>query len=304
MAELGVALGGGGARGLAHIGVLKVLEREKIKIQAITGCSMGAIVGGLYAYLGEAQKVEDFIREILNSPKIKELGLDQLSENKNTDKGFFEQFFDFIDIRFKAVQSLGRLSFFDEETTNIIFDFMPDVPIEELPIPFSAIATDLVSGHEVNFTSGNLREVLKASAAIPGIFPPVEIDHYLLVDGSASESVPAGKVKEIGADRVLAVNVSRDITIFEKPKNLIEILFRAEDITSHQLSQIRLKEADLVITPRVQNLSWVDFDKIDYLVAAGEIAALENLEDIENLANRNSYLLEMEQFIKRLRGNI
>ena len=304
MAELGLALGGGGARGLAHIGVLKVLEKEKIKLQAITGCSMGAIVGGLYAYFGNSQKVEEFFREMLSSPKIKELGLESLSESKGADKSFFEQFFDFIDIRFKAVKSLGRLSFFDEETTAKIFEFIPDVPIEELSIPFSAIATDLVTGHEINFTQGSLRQVLRASGAIPGIFPPVKIDHYLLVDGSASESVPAGKVKEIGADRVLAVNVSRDISIFEEPKNVIEILFRTEDITSHQLSQIRLKEADLVITPQVQNLSWVDFDKMDYLVAAGEIVALENLDEIENLANRNSYILEMEQFIKRLKGII
>ncbi len=302
MAELGLALGGGGARGLAHIGVLKILEKEKIGIQAITGCSMGAIVGGLYAYLGEAQKVEDFIRDILHSPKIKELGLEALTEEGSPDKSFFEQFFDFVDVRLKAIKSLGRLSFFDEETTQQIFELLPDVPIEELPIPFSAIATDLVTGSEINFTTGSLRKVLQASAAIPGIFPPVKIDNFLLVDGSASESVPAGKVKEIGADRVLAVNVSRDIRLFEEPQNLIEILFRTEDITSYQLSQIRLKEADLVISPKVKELSWVDFDKFDYLIAAGEIVTLENIDEIRSLANRNAYLLEMEQFLKRLKG--
>ncbi|MCD6374349.1 MAG: patatin-like phospholipase family protein [Caldisericaceae bacterium] len=304
MAELGLALGGGGARGLAHIGVLKVLEKEKIKIQAITGCSMGAIVGGLYAYFGSAQKVEDFIRDILHSPKIKELGLEELSENGSVDKSFFEQFFDFVDVRLKAIKSLSRLSYFDQKTTDKIFSFIPDVPIEELPIPISAIATDLVTGAEVNFTTGSLRKVIQASAAVPGIFPPVKIEEYLLVDGSASESVPAGKVKEIGADRVLAVNVSRDIKIFTEPSNLIEILFRSEDITSYQLSQIRLKEADLVVTPKVRDLSWVDFDKIDYLVAAGKIAALEHIEEIRALANRNAYLLEMEQFLKRLKGII
>ncbi len=302
MPELGLALGGGGARGLAHVGVLKVLEREKIDIQAITGCSMGAIVGGLYAYLGSAQKVDEFFQDVLNSSLMQDLGLKELSETREANKTFFEQFFDFIDIRFKAIKSLGRLSFFDEEVTDKIFAFIPDVPIEDLPIPFSAIATDLVTGHEINFTKGSLRQVLKASGAIPGIFPPVKIEHYMLVDGSASESVPAGRVKEIGADRVLAVNVSRDIKIFEEPKNVLEILFRTEDITSYQLSQIRLKEADLIISPRVQHLSWVDFDKINFLIAAGEIAALENLEEIVNLANRNSYLLEVEQFIKRLKG--
>ncbi len=302
MAELGLALGGGGARGLAHIGVLKVLEREKIKIQAITGCSMGSIIGGLYAYFGEAQKVQEFVHEVFSSPVMEELGFKDFGEGQSPDKSYFEQFFDFVEIRLKAIKSLGRLSFFDEESTEKLFNLIPDVPIEELPIKFSAIATDLISGAEVNFTEGSLRQVLRASSAIPGIFPPVRLDSYYLVDGSASESVPAGKVREIGADRVLAVNVSRNISIYTPPKNLIEILFRTEDITSHQLSLIRLKEADLVIQPEVHELSWVDFDKVDYLIASGEIAALENIEEIRNLATRNSYLLEIEQFLKRIKG--
>ncbi|NOX89281.1 MAG: patatin-like phospholipase family protein [Calditrichaeota bacterium] len=303
MSQLGLALGGGGARGLAHIGVLKVLERERVEVHSITGCSMGAIVGGLYAYFGEAQKVEDFIFETLSQPGFRELGFDSLNQDgEKPDKSYFEQFFDFIEIRLQAIKSLGRLSYFDEETTSAIFEVIPDVPVEDLSIHFSAVATDLISGEEINFVRGSLREIVRASAAIPGIFPPVKIDDYLLVDGSASESVPAGKVREIGADRVLAVNVSRSIKIYKEPQNIIEILFRAEDITSFHLSKIRLREADLVINPNVKDLSWVDFDKAHYIIAAGEIAVLESLEEIRKLANRNSYLLEIEQYIKKLKG--
>ncbi len=302
MAHLGLALGGGGARGLAHIGVLKVLEREHIKIQAITGCSMGSIVGALYAYLGQAQKVEEVIHQTLHSSFIRKLGLQSLSEEQEpaSAKNYFEQFFDLISVRLQAVKALGRTSYFDEETTEKIFEIIPDIPIEELPIPFSAIATDLVSGNEINIDKGSLRLAVRASSAIPGVFPPVQIDDYLLVDGSASESVPAGRVREIGADRVLAVDVTRDIKIFQEPQNILEILLRTEDITSFHLSKIRLKEADLVIHPKVKEYSWVDFDKTDIIIAAGEIATLENLEEIKKLANRNSYLLELEQYLKRL----
>ena len=302
MSHLGLALGGGGARGLAHIGVLKVLEREHIQLQAITGCSMGSIVGGLYAYYGNAKKVEEIIHDILHSPLIKKLGLEALSEEQETSspKNYFEQFFDFISVRLQAVKALGRTSYFDEETTEKIFEIIPDVPIEELPVPFSAIATDLVSGNEINFDKGSLRQAIRASSAIPGVFPPVEIDDYLLVDGSASESVPAGRVREIGADRVLAVDVTRDISIFKEPQNVLEVLLRTEDITSFHLSKIRLKEADLVIHPKVKEYSWVDFDRTDVIIAAGEIAALENIEEIKKLAHRNSYLLELEQYLKRL----
>ena len=302
MSHLGLALGGGGARGLAHIGVLKVLEREHIKIQAITGCSMGSIVGGLYAYHGDAQKVEQIIHEILHSPLIKKLGLEALSEEQETSspKNYFEQFFDFISVRLQAVKALGRTAYFDEETTEKIFEVIPDVPIEDLPIPFSAIATDLVSGNEINFDKGSLRQAIRASSAIPGVFPPVEMDDFLLVDGSASESVPAGRVREIGSDRVLAVDVTKDIKVFQEPHNILEILLRTEDITSFHLSRIRLKEADLAIHPRVKEYTWVDFDQTDVIIAAGEIAALENLKEIKKLAHRNSYLLELEQYLKRL----
>lgn len=301
MAELGLALGGGGARGLAHIGVLKVLERERIHLQAITGCSMGSVVGGLYAYYGNAQKVHDLITQFIKSPFVEKLGLDSLKEDKiDSPKTFFEQFFDFVEIRLQAVKALGRTSYFDEETTRQIFEIIPDVPIEELPIPFSAIATDLISGNEINFCKGSLRDAVRASSSIPGIFPPVAIDDYLLVDGSASESVPAGRVREIGANRVLAVDVTKDINVFKEPNNILEILLRTESITSFQLSKIRLKEADLVIHPHVKQFSWVDFDQANIIINAGEIATLENLEEIKKLANRNSYLVELEHYIKRL----
>jgi len=237
----------------------------------------------------------------MKSSVVEKLGLDSLKENKDgSPKSSFEQFFDLIEVRLQAIKALGSTSYFDEEVTKEIFQIIPDALIEDLPIPFSAIATDLISGNEINFTHGSLREAIRASSAIPGIFPPVQIDDYLLVDGSASESVPAGRVREIGADRVLAVDVTRDIKIFTHPNNILEILLRTEDITSYHLSKIRLKEADLVIHPNVKNYSWVDFDQAKVLIAAGEIAALQNLEEIRKLAHRNSYLIELEQYLKRL----
>lgn len=303
MSNFGLALGGGGARGLAHIGALKVLDEENIKIHSITGCSMGAIVGGLYAYYGNAKEVEDFIYNATKHPKFIELGTDKLKENnKKTEKSYFEQFFDYIGTRIQALKALNRLAYFDVELTNEIYQMIPDVPIENLKIKFSAIATDLLSGEEINFTKGNLRQVIKASSAIPGIFPPVRLDNYLLIDGSASESVPAGKVREIGADRVLGVDVTRCIKTIDQPQNVFEILYRAEDITSFHLSVLRLREADLVIRPQVRHLSWADFDQASQIIAFGERATKENLAEINKLVNRNSYLLELEHYNKKLKG--
>ena len=303
MSKLGLALGGGGARGFAHIGVLKVLDEENIQINSIAGCSMGAIVGGLYAYFGNAAPVEEFIFKAVNDPKFEKLGMDSFNENKNApDKNYFEQFFGYIENRFNAIKALGSLSYFNEEVTEEIYQMIPDVPIENLKINFSAIATDLKSGEEINFTKGSLREAIRASSAVPGIYPPVKINDFLLVDGSASESVPVGKVREIGADRVLAVDVTKNIKVVKQTKNIFDILYRTEDITSYHLSLIRLKEADLVISPHVKKLSWADFDKAGEIIKYGENAARENLDKIKKLVNRNSYLLEIEQYIKKLKG--
>lgn len=304
MSKLGLAFGGGGARGLAHIGVLKYLDAENIKIQAIAGCSMGALIGGLYCYYGDAKQVEDFIYRAIKHPKFIELGIDKLNDNnKKPDKSYFEQFFDYIGTRVQALKALNRLSYFDEKVTEEIYQIIPDIPIENLKIKFSAIATDLLSGEEINFTRGSLRDVIRASSAIPGIFPPVKHQNYFFIDGSASESVPAGKVREIGADRVLAVDVTRCIKTIEQPQNIFDVLYRAEDITSFKLSVLRLREADLVIRPQVRHLTWADFDKAEEIISAGETTAKENIDEIKKLINRNSYLLEIEHYIKKLKGD-
>jgi len=302
MLKLGLALGGGGARGFAHIGVLKALEKEGIEVTAISGCSMGAIIGGLYAYYGDALKVETHVLKSLNNPIFDELPFDEFREDKSiSDKSYFDQFTEFIGFRIQAIKSLTNLSFLNEETTAKIYTGLPETKIENLKIKFSATATDLLSGDEINFTKGSFKKILRASSAIPSLLPPIEYKGFYLVDGSASESVPAGRVREIGADRVLAVNVTRCIKTIDKPESILDVLYRTEDITSFHLSKERLLEADFVIRPKLEKLSWADFDKVKTFIKKGEEAVRNNIEEIRKLANRNSYLLEFEQYIKKLR---
>ncbi len=301
MTKLGLALGGGGARGLAHIGVLKSLEKEGIKIYAITGCSMGAIVGGLYAYYGNGKDVQRHMLKILQNPKLKDLQLGDLLENSSdSNKNIIDEIIQYVGLRITAFKSLQNISFFSQEITDEIYLGIPDVKIEDLKIKFSAIATDLISGEEINFTRGSLRDAIRASSAIPGFFPPVQINDFYLVDGSASESVPVSKVREIGADRVLAVDVTHTLKRIDKPVNVVDVLNRAEDITSYHLSKERLKSADLVIRPKVRKLSWADFRKVEKIISKGEEAVNNKTEEIRKLVNRNSYLLEIEKYIKKL----
>jgi NTE family protein len=302
VSKLGIALGGGGARGLAHIGVLRTLEKNKIKIHSVTGCSMGAIIGGLYAHYGNIDEVEKFIESVLSNPRFKELGISKLSESKGAlDKNFLEQLFDFIEVRFKAFKSLSSLSYFEEDEAEEMFGVIPDVPIENLKLKFSAVATDLITGEEINFTSGSLRTAIKASSAIPGIFPPVKYKNYLLVDGYTSETVPATKLKELGADRVLAVDVMRQLKYSKVPENIIDLLYRTEDITSYHLALLKLQEADLVIHPDIKNLSWADFERAGEIIKAGELAAIENLYEIKKLVNRFPLTLWFFKFMRLLK---
>ncbi len=302
MAKLGLVLGGGGARGLAHIGVLKALDEYAIKISAITGCSMGAIIGGLYAYFENALQVEEFILDAMKNPEFARLDIESLSDNmQSINKSSLEKLGEYIKTRIHAISAFGRLSYFDSGAADDIYNAIPDIPVENLKIPFSAVATDLISGEEINFTSGSLRMIIKASSAIPGVFPPVGIGDYLLVDGSASESVPARKVKEIGADRVLAVDVTKSLKISKPVNNILDVLYRTEDVTSYQLSKIRLTEADLVISPQVKELSWADFDRAKEIIELGETAAKENLDRIKRLLSAGSYSLKLRRYLRKFK---
>jgi len=297
MIKIGLALGGGGARGLAHIGVLKVLEKEKVNIYAITGCSMGSVIGALYAYFKSALAVEEKMLHIIESTNLDNYGFRSLEENSKVKKHSITNLIDVINARFHALLALKNQSYFNEETTEEIFSVFPDTPIENLKIKFSAIATDLISGEEINLTRGNLRTVIKASSAIPGIFPPVKINNMLLVDGAASESVPVRKVKELGAERIIAVDVTKCLKNAQPPSNLIEILYRSQDITSFHLSKERLSGADLIIKPEVRELNWTDFEKVKEIIKAGEIAAENVLEEIRNIEKQNLFFVKLRRKI-------
>ncbi len=303
MAKLGLALGGGGARGLAHIGVLKVLEENKINVSAISGCSMGAVIGALYAHYKDAKEVEKIILDLIENTDFKKLGFDLWQDKKtNGEFNLLDNFSDYLKVRYQLFKSLNRLSYFEEDISEKLFSFLPDITLKELKIKYSAIATDLISGKEVNFTSGSLRKVVRASSAIPAIFPPVKIENKLLVDGAASESVPVNSVRTLGADRVLSVDVTRSLHSQKKPENIFDLLYRVEDITSYHLSKIRLENSDLTIHPSVKNLDWSEFVNARSIINEGERAARENLSEIKTLVDKNYYLLEMEHFVKKLKG--
>jgi len=185
--KIGLVLSGGGARGLAHIGVLKVFERENISFDYIAGTSMGAILGAAYASGKTVEEIEDVA---LNFSRRSELiKLLDLSPRK---RGLLEGH--------KVREFLGR--FFGDITT-----------FEQLQIPMSINAVDLWTGKEIVFTRGELLPALYASSAIPGIFSPVSFQNYFLVDGGVLNNLPVDRAREMGADFIIAVNVHSELTM-------------------------------------------------------------------------------------------
>jgi len=282
--KIGLALGGGGARGLAHIGVLKVFEREKIPIYHITGCSIGAIIGGAYAYFSNIEKTEQFIRNLINSPTIKKLNLESFSNveyrNPTTHLNYY---LNTLKRYFSMLKTMGKTSIYDEALISELFKLFPDAPIENLPVRFACIATDLISGREIVINEGSLRKAVIASSSIPGIFPPVEIDNQLLIDGAATDSIPVQIVRGQGVQYVFAVDVTRCLEDRDELDNGLKILYRSEDIVTYHLTQERLAGADLIIRPKVRHFSWAAINQIDKIIKAGEDAAEEVLPAIEHI---------------------
>ncbi len=280
--KIGLALGGGGARGFAHIGVLKVMEKEHIPIDQITGCSIGAIIGGLYAYFRSVEKVEAFIREIIKKPIFKELNLDVFSP---AEQDTFMHTFLKLKRFYTLIKSIKTQSVFEPEIIEKVYEPFPDVPIETLPIPFATIATDLISGREIVINRGSLKTAIMASAAIPGVFPPVPLEDMLLIDGAASDSIPVNVVRGQGVKFVVAVDVSHCLGDVQELDTGLQIVQRADEIVSFHLSRQRLSGADLIIRPAVRHYSWADVRKMKEIILAGEEAAMEQLNILKRFAN-------------------
>ena len=276
--NIGIALGGGGVRGLANIGVLKAMEESGIKPDVISGTSMGAIVGALYADTLSASGTESTIRGVLSSEEfirqVQKLG--SLSGGTDMDRGFFEKMFDTAKKGYAFYRFMTKDSVVSQAAYEQIEKLVPEKNFSDLKLRFACIALDLVSGNTVIFRSGSLRTAIRASSAVPGVLPPVGMDGRMYVDGGWAESVPISAVKQLGAHFIIASDVTRDITAIEAKtdlKNSMDIMLRANDIVRSSMNMLRTKEADFVIHPEVGDAPWSAFENLDAYITSGYKAA-------------------------------
>ncbi|KKR10480.1 MAG: putative esterase of the alpha-beta hydrolase superfamily [Parcubacteria group bacterium GW2011_GWA2_39_18] len=255
--KIGLALGGGGARGLAHIGVIKALEAAGMQINYISGTSMGALVGGFYALTKDIYLLENLFLNL----KRKDI-------------------FSTKDVLRKKSGALFR----DEPVMRLLESAFKDKKFDDCIIPFKAIATDVSNGDEVVMESGSLLEAIRASISLPLIFSPVKVENRILMDGGFVNPVPADVVKNMGAEVVVAVDVSSKwLNITEKEVNFSNMYSIVSDVLStieYQISKKNLEKADIVIRPLVLGRSWIDFDHSREIIKAGEDEVKYSLKEL------------------------
>lgn len=279
--KIGLVLSGGGARGFCHIGVIKVLDRLNIPVDYISGTSMGAIVGGLYASGLPVDEIEELIKKVdWNEVFSDDISREDKTFHQKVDEGraFIKLNMGFKDGKLalpKAVIQGQNLTLMMRSltinTTNI-HDF------DKLPIPFRAVAADIATGRPYIIRQGNLASAMRASMSVPGFFPPVESpDGTLLVDGGMSKNLPIDVVKAMGAEIVIAVNIPTVLKKKDELDSIFDLLIQTIDILVEQNSDLQLKlldkGKDILIEPQMGDMSSMDFDRSAYAVEAGTNAA-------------------------------
>jgi len=251
--KIALVLGGGAARGFAHIGVIRALEQEKIPIDMIVGTSVGSLIGAIYASNANSFELE-WTAFSLERDHVIDYTILSAFTGMGLVKG--DKLEDFVKAK------------------------IPVANIEDLKLPFAAIATDLNRGTRVVLDHGSVAKAVHASSAIPGVFNPVDHQGKLLVDGGVVENLPSSVARERGADIVIAVDISENVINFNIT-NLIDVMLQAVTIMSSENVKYTRKNADVLITPAVGDVGMLDFSQKKRCMQAGIEAAQKAMPDIK-----------------------
>ncbi len=285
--KVGVALSGGGAKGLAHIGALEMLVKEGIKIDAVAGTSIGAVVGAVYALNPDIEFLKKKAEELVSSDAFKELGLDKFSKERG---GWLATLKNRLKDSIAIAESFFKSSLIPLDKTEKVFkDIFEDRKFSETKIPFATVALDLISGEDVIMKEGYLWQAVQASAAIPGIFPVVKKDGMMLVDGGVTANVPINALFELGVDVVIAVIFGKQPSPPGDYNTAIEVILRSDELAKFKLFRLLLDRADVVVEIDVKELHWTNFSELDFCIQRGKEAVLKKIDKIRYVTSRFYY---------------
>jgi len=285
--KIGLALASGGARGVAHIGVLQVLHQKKIPIHTIAGSSAGAIIGAMYAATLDPDWVEKRFREYLNSEKFMEVGTHHLRKGSQGEDSFFNQLGRLVKDKLVITFALSRKGIIDREKLKKSIKFLiPVRTFSDLKIPLIVVATDLNSGSELVLSTGDLVEAVVESSSIPGFISPLVKKNQILVDGGVCAPLPINCLSNLSLNFIIAVDIARREMDSLGDFNLIDLIVRTEQVTSVQLSTELSNKADIVIKPNVAGAHWSDFHRFDEFLENGRKAALDALPALKEQINK------------------
>ncbi len=287
--KIGLVLSGGGAKGIAHIGALKVIEEAGVKIDFIGGTSMGAIVGGLYASGYSAAELDSIFRntnfnQIIqdNFPRSNK----SFYEKEDSERYALTLPFNDFKVTFPKGISSGQNIY--NELTRLLYHVKDIDDFNELPIPFICMATDVENGSEILLNSGYLPEAVLASGAFPSLFEPAEIDGRLLVDGGVLNNYPVEEVRALGADIIIGVDVQHGLRDRDELISASAILLQINNYRTVGAMKEKAGLTDVYIKPEMAEYSVIDFDKMDTIIALGEHTAREQFNNLKELQRYNN----------------
>ena len=284
--KVGLVLSGGGAKGIAHVGVLKALEKAGIRPDYITGTSMGAVVGGLYSVGYSADEVEEMIREIdWNQILSNQVPLNYISFEEKEYYNRYLAEFPFEGYKLKLPSGLIEGQVLTETLEHFCWPANQYDSFDELPIPFRCMATDVATAESVVMKDGSLAMAIRSSMALPTAFTAVPYKNTLLVDGGVLNNFPVEEVKKMGADIVIGVNVSTGIDNTEMPESMLGILVNLATIPADKRVYEQIEQCDIYIQPDLGPYTTSSFSDYEEIIAIGDSAGDQFLGEFEKLSS-------------------
>tara|TARA_B100000424_G_scaffold271255_1_gene273211 strand:- start:3447 stop:4349 length:903 start_codon:yes stop_codon:yes gene_type:complete len=276
---LGLALGGGGARGAAHIGVIQALHNAGVRPDVIAGTSAGSTLGAMYAATLDPGWIENRFREFMADESFKKFNSGELLDGRNQET-MLNKVTSKVKQHYMVILGLNKSYVAGRDVLEKAVEYLiPVDTFEELHIPLKVLVTDIQSGEDVIHESGNLKEAIVQSSSIPGFFEPTRQGERILVDGGVTAPIPIYHLKKL-TNVVLAVDITNySVSPLNNP-NMIEIVRRSDIITGLRLKEKISQDADILIRPDVFGLHWSEFGRFDDLIKCGKEAANKTLESL------------------------